>query len=73
MSLLAAPNPVRSSDDAFHLVYELQVTNASEVPWRVDAVEVLDTEDDERVLTSFSGVDVLDKMVLLSDRSPTDT
>jgi hypothetical protein len=73
MSLLAAPNPVRGSDDAFHLVYELQVTNASEVPWRVDAVEVFDPEKDERVLASFSGDDVLDKMVLLSDRSPTNT
>jgi hypothetical protein len=29
ISLLATPNPVRGSDDAFHLVYELQVTNAS--------------------------------------------
>ncbi len=73
MSVLAAPNPVRGSDDAFHLVYELQVTNASEVPWRVDAVEVFDTENDERVLASFAGDDVLNQMVLLSDRSPTNT
>jgi hypothetical protein len=73
MSLLAAPNPVRGSDQAFHLVYELQVTNASEVPWRVDTVEVLDPENDERVLASFSGDDVLNQMVLLSDRSPTNT
>jgi hypothetical protein len=74
MSLLAAPNPVKGSDEAFHLVYELQVTNASGVPWRIDTVEVLDTEkDDERVLASFSGDDVLNQMVLLSDRSPTNT
>jgi hypothetical protein len=73
MSLLAAPNPVRGSDDAFHLVYELQVTNASEVTWQVDVVEVLDTENDDRVLASFAGDDVLNQMVLLSDRSPTNT
>jgi hypothetical protein len=73
MSVLAAPNPVRGSDDAFHLVYELQVTNASGVPWRIDTVEVLDTENDDRVLASFSGDDVLNQMVLLSDRSPTNT
>ena len=73
MSVLAAPNPVRGSDEAFHLVYELQLTNASGVPWRVDAVEVFDAKTAERILAPFSGDDVLNKMVLLSDRSPTNT
>ena len=71
MSAIAAPNPVRGSDGKFHLVYELELTNATTINWEIRSVEVRDGNDGKRVLASYSGDEVKTKIQLLGDKSST--
>ena len=56
-SLMTTPMPVMGTDDKVHVTYELLLTNATAVPFRLDALEVIDAEsgatllveDDERL------------------------
>jgi hypothetical protein len=73
MSLIPAPNPVKGSDGKFHLVYELEVTNATNIDWEIRSVEVIDGTNDKRILNSYAGDDVKTKMQLLGDKSSTNT
>jgi len=61
VSVLAEPHPVLGSDGKYHLVYELQLTNATQLTWRINSLEALDDNDQSRVLASFSGDDVAGK------------
>jgi hypothetical protein len=47
MSVISAPNPVKGSDGKFHLVYELKVTNATNIDWEIRSVEVRDGSNDK--------------------------
>jgi len=71
MSVLSTPIPVKGSDGRFHLVYELKVTNTTSLTWEIQSVEVLDNYDTEKVLASFSGEEVTDKMELIENRNLT--
>ncbi|MFB3147855.1 MAG: M23 family metallopeptidase [Thermodesulfobacteriota bacterium] len=73
MSVLATPIPVKGSDGRFHFVYELLVTNAYKLDFEVVSVEALDGNQNEKVLTSFSGQEVLNKMQLVGTRAAIDS
>ena len=47
--------PVPGTDGRWHVVYELELTNAKHVPATIEGVEVLDLDHPDRVLRSFSG------------------
>lgn len=41
-SLITNPMPVKGTDDKIHVTYELLLTNATALPFRLDALEVVD-------------------------------
>lgn len=73
MSVLSTPIPVKGSDGRVHLVYELLVTNAYKLDFEIVSVEVLDRDQNEKVLASFSGQEVSDKVQLVGTRAPIDS
>ena len=56
-TLMTTPMPVKGTDDKIHVTYELLLTNATALPFRLDGLEVVDAasaetllvEDDERL------------------------
>jgi hypothetical protein len=68
LEVLTPPHPVPGSDRLFHLVYELQVTNASSLRWQIEAVTVQDAENRDVVVATFSSTDLPSKLSLLGDR-----
>jgi Peptidase family M23 len=52
--VLAAPDPVLTTDNRRHLVYEIMLTNVTPIPVRVDRVEVLGARSGA-VVASFAG------------------
>jgi hypothetical protein len=62
------PHPVPGSDGLFHLVYELQVTNASSLRWHIESITVQDAENRNAVVATFSSADLPSKMSFLGDR-----
>lgn len=52
--------PFLGTDGEYHVVYDLQLTNASRVPARLDRIEVVDADDSDMVLASFSGDQLVD-------------
>jgi len=73
ISLLTEPHPVLGSDGKYHLVYELQLTNAVSFPWRINAIEVLNGNDHGQVLAEFSGDTVSEKNEILPAKEALDT
>ena len=60
--------PVLGSDGQWHVVYELLLTNANAVPATIDRIDVLDDDDQERVLYSLTGDDLAERERMLSGR-----
>ena len=60
--------PVRGTDGRWHVVYELQLTNAKPVPATIRRVVVLDEADRDRVITRFQGKRLVDNMRTLAPR-----
>lgn len=69
MSVLAPPHPVTGSDARTHLVYEIQLVNASPAAWVIETVEVLDGDDPDSVLLAIEGDEVAAKVQSLGDGS----
>jgi hypothetical protein len=69
MTVLAPPQPVLGSDARSHLVYEIQLTNASPFDWQIEAIEVLDGDDPEEVLLTVEADEVAAKVQSLADGS----
>jgi Peptidase family M23 len=68
LAVLTPPHPVPGSDGLFHLVYELQVTNASSLRWRIESVTVQDAENPDVVVAAFPSPELLSKISLLGDK-----
>jgi hypothetical protein len=68
LEVLTPPHPVPGSDRLFHLVYELQVTNASGLRWQIESGTVQDAENHDVVVATFSSTDLPSKMSLLGDK-----
>jgi hypothetical protein len=50
-SILTTPHPVRASDGAWHITYELVLTDATSASLRIDRIEVLDATARRTLLT----------------------
>ncbi|MCL4244653.1 MAG: hypothetical protein KJ002_05920, partial [Candidatus Dadabacteria bacterium] len=61
VSVITEPHPVLGSDGKYRLVYELQLTNTTQLTWHINSLEALDKNNRSRVLASFSGGDVAAK------------
>src|SRR5205085_3995706 len=63
-TLAAETHAVRGTDNAYHIVYELQLTNTRPLPATLRGVDVLDASN--KLITSFSGPDVVKRMRTLA-------
>lgn len=61
-------SPVLGSDNKWHLVYELMLTNARPIPASIHEIQVLDYYDTQRVLRAISESDIIELSVNLSGR-----
>jgi hypothetical protein len=57
-ALLTTPGPVEMTDGKIHLTYELVLTNAAPVPFRVDAIELHDAATSALVPNTTGRVDI---------------
>ena len=72
-SFVTEPHPVLGSDGKYHLVYELQLTNANSFTWLINSIEVLNAEDHDQVFALFSGDTVTPNNQTIPGRIPSDT
>jgi Peptidase family M23 len=72
-SFVTEPHPVLGSDGKYHLVYELQLTNANSFTWLINSIEVLNAEDHDQVFALFSGDTVTPNNQIIPGRIPSDT
>lgn len=70
--VLAPPSPVTGSDGRRHLVYEVQLVNASALPWRVRGVDVRGAGPGGRTLAAWRGARVRGVLVDMGTRRPAD-
>jgi hypothetical protein len=71
-TLAEASAPVRGTDDRWHVVYELQLANARPEPVTIESIEVLDADDESRVVETFSGDDLAHRLRALTS-APADS
>ena len=66
--VVAPPEPVKGSDGELHLVYELELTNASPGTATVESVEMIDLYSGQ-VMGTLAGADVASRTTLLGNYS----
>ena len=52
-------HPIRGTDGAYHVIYELLLTNTKSLPATIRSIDVLAGASRSEVITSFSGADLL--------------
>jgi hypothetical protein len=57
---------VRGTDNVYHIVYELQLTNTRPLPATIRGIDVLDAANSSKIITSFSDADVVKRMRTLA-------
>jgi len=57
---------VRGTDNVYHIIYELQLTNTRPLPATIRSIDVLEASDASKLITSFSGPDVVKRMRTLA-------
>jgi hypothetical protein len=57
---------VRGTDNAYHVVYELQLTNTKPLPATIRGIDVLDASNASKLITSFSDSDVVKRLRTLA-------
>ena len=57
---------VRGTDNVYHIVYELQLTNTRPLPATIRSIDVLEAPNASKLITSFSGPDVVKRMRTLA-------
>lgn len=65
-------HPIRGTDGAYHLVYELQLTNTKSIPATIQKVEVLSGAEGSQIITSFSDADVVKRLRTLAPQPAKD-
>lgn len=70
--LSAAAVPFLGSDGRQHLAYDVELTNASAVPATLTRLDVVDAADRSRVLASFGGPDLVERLRRLPSAPATD-
>ena len=59
--------PFLGTDQKYHVTYDLQLTNASQVPATLEKIDVVDGRDPTKVLASFSGAQLVDPTCIPGD------
>jgi len=59
-------HPIRGTDGAYHVVYELQLTNTKSVPATIQKIEVLAGSTGSQIITSFSDAELLKRLRTLA-------
>jgi len=57
---------VRGTDNVYHIIYELQLTNTRPLPATIRSIDVLEAPNASKLITSFSGRDVVKRMRTLA-------
>src|SRR5438046_3714272 len=57
---------VRGTDNVYHIIYELQLTNTRPLPATIRSIDVLEAPNASKLITSFSGPDVVKRMRTLA-------
>lgn len=65
-------HPILGTDRAYHVVYELQLTNTKLVPATIQKIEVLTGSTGSQVVTSFSDADLVKRLRTLAPQPATD-
>src|SRR5262245_30655198 len=65
-------HPIRGTDGAYHVVYELQLTNTKLVPATIQNIEVLAGPTGSRIITSFSDSELVKRLRTLAPQPATD-
>lgn len=65
--------PVKGTDGLWHVVYELWLTNGKQVPATINKIEVLNFDDQQEVIKTLVGKELLASMFQLSTEPATDT
>ncbi|HEX3619653.1 MAG TPA: M23 family metallopeptidase [Candidatus Udaeobacter sp.] len=63
---------VRGTDGVYHLVYEVQLTNTKLVPALIRQIDVVDAADHSKIIASFSGTEVINRMRTLVPQPASD-
>jgi hypothetical protein len=71
-TLSSEAHPIRGTDGAYHVVYELQLTNTKSVPATVQKIEVLAGSTGSQTIASFSGADLIKHLRTLAPQPATD-
>lgn len=58
--LSASTFPFLGSDGKYHIAYDLELTNGGPVPATVEAIDVVDAHDPNRVIVSYTGKALVD-------------
>ena len=59
-------HPIRGTDGAYHVIYELLLTNTKSLPATIRSIDVLAGASRSEVITSFSGADLLSRLRTLA-------
>jgi hypothetical protein len=65
-------HPIRGTDGAYHVVYELLLTNTKSLPASIQKVEVLAGANGSQIITSFSDAEVVKRLRTLAPQPATD-
>jgi hypothetical protein len=65
-------HPIRGTDGAYHVVYELQLTNTKLVPATIQNIEVLAGPTGSQIITSFSDFELVKRLRTLAPQPATD-
>jgi hypothetical protein len=65
-------HPIRGTDGAYHVVYELQLTNTKLLPATIQKIEVLAGSTESQVITSFSDAELAKRLRTLAPQPATD-
>ena len=71
-TLSSEAHPIRGTDGAYHLVYELQLTNTKSLPATIQKIEVLAGSTGSQVVTGFSDADLVKRLRTLAPQPATD-
>ena len=61
--------PFKGSDGKYHVVYDLELTNATQLPATIDKLDVVDASSPSTVIDSYSGLRLVDPNCQLGDCS----
>src|SRR5690242_3828977 len=65
-------HPIRGTDGAYHVVYELQLTNTKSVPATIQKIDVAAGANGSQIVTSFSDADLVKRLRTLAPQPATD-